>query len=279
MKIFFICLIMSFHSYANDSQLKASKPFLDTINFSIEISELSYENESQEMELDWGFEVSNANQEKHELDFSYSNAFNRTVDEYEGTQTEDVTHDLSFEFDVNDLWKSLGYTSIYTLSQNLENDVYTTKYDGTISPLGVKAKVYSSEHIPKVIFSYLIGYSYLESDTDDEDDSGNPIKTISYERSIKHTIRLEFSLSFLGGDITIDNDFRYNKISPYDIENEYIRDYTYSNTLTINYALTQRVSFSFTNLYDYDDKRREEQSISAVQHRSSMSLAYNWSPE
>lgn len=257
---------------------KKNKRFIDKVNASVEISQLKYSNVNDEYELDWGFEFSNADQDTHEIEISYSNSYDKTVDSYSGDETRDISHSLNIEFDVNKIWKIIGYTSNYRASQEKENGVYLTKYDATFAPLGLKFDFYEGETITEITGSILPTYRYLE--TDDILDSSGPeiIYKENIERSLDYTIRLEFGLSFFNGGLTFSNDTRYARVDPFDKRDADTRDYTFSNTATINYNPNKYISISYTNTLDYDNRRKIYQDLASTNQDQSFSLSFNWSP-
>ncbi len=124
----------------------------------------------------------------------------------------------------------------------------------------------------------MLGYNYLETDDLDEDDNGDPIYVKNIKRSLTHTLRFEIAWSFMDGNLTIENDYAFTRVVPYDKSIEDSRDFKLSNDLSIDYEINDHMSFTWKNSYDFDDRRRKEQGIDSVNHINTFSLSFNWSP-
>jgi hypothetical protein len=277
MKYLLLFTLLSFNIFAEDEE-NTKKRFIDKVNASFEISQLKYSNVDNEYEIDWGFEFSNSDQEDFEIEFSYANSYDKTTDSYSGDVTRDISHEFNTEFDVNNIWKIVGYTSNYSVSQQKENGVYLTKYDATIAPLGIKLDIYQSDLITELTLSFLPTYHYLETDDITDDSTSVILYEEHIERSLDYTARLEIGLSFFKGKLTISEDASYARVDPFDDTLADTRDFTFNNDLSINFNINDYISFSYQNTIAYDNRRKIYQDLASTNQEHMFSLSFNWSP-
>jgi hypothetical protein len=244
------------------------------MNISIEVAKLEYRSEGEEMELDYTFSIDNHDKKIKEIRLDYDYSYDKVADFFEGDHQEQVSKTLRFQFDLNRLfYKGFGYTSYYSLQQTKENDRYLIKYRGSIAPIGIKYAFTNNDGENVFTISYLPSYFYLERD-DNSDDGTSVVSVI--ERYSEQIFRFEFNFDFLEDKFNISNDFMYSQLNAYD-ENASDQNYfTYTNTLSLKYALNQHFEIGYTNTYTYDDSRKDDQGVSPVGQSSIFNIKLTW---
>jgi hypothetical protein len=251
---------------SGNAQWFSEQDFLQHFRFRAELEKLNYDSLDKEFEVDWKFEIGNADQFNYEYLLSYSHRYNREADIFSGEVVRGTSVDIVQDFDVNRIEGRLGLTTHFSMNRAKENNIYLTKYNIEAAPIGIKYDLHESDKITELSLSYLPTYNYYEYF------DGAQNKYI--DQSLLHVLKLNFSAT--NKSFTFSNEIAWKLAKPYDKSKKMDKDYYATNDLTLSYNINSTFSLSYNSLLTVNRRRRAIQNLPSTDHKQGLSFSFLW---
>lgn len=235
----------------------------------LQLRNFKYETIFENMSLSWGLEFSNKDQSDYVASINYRSDFTRQFDIENKNQVVNSKEDLRVAYEYNEIFKSIGYSSEYTLVQTELNGKFQDRYDVSIAPLGIKWSVYNSKTgiNRELSLKYYPNYGYLERFVTDDDGS----RRLTLQRSLQHSVRLTYKAQL--HEVSFNLSSIYKNLVPYD-EVENARSDLYVQDLKISYNMNRSFRLGLDYNIDFDKSRPQTQGLPNTINTTVLSFDY-----
>lgn len=235
-------------------------------NFSVSINPISFSRKDKEKDIDYEIALSKNDTSTSDFSVDFQHNSQKTVDTYTDVTTTSNDAVLTIDYSLTPQDGIFSYTSEYIFERSHEGHFYDKRYEGTISPLGLKASFFrKNPKINEFSLSYYPEYNILKHDV-----KGMPGQT-RIERSLQHKLSLIHKAQ-LTDNFDIDSELDRIYLIPGNDDANNVRD----KSLTLDmYKLTNQVSLTYEFTWRKDDRVGRLFSEEEIDSTHSLNITYS----
>ncbi|GEM_PF-5495457 len=232
--------------------------------------------------IDWGINVGNSNSDKFKADCVYDNNYRRFQDIYSGAEITISQQEFKNKMAYNKLLGKFGIISELELKQEKRNNIYTTKYEISGFPIGLKYDLFENGNIKALSLNYIAHYNYYEryEPTTMFPAFGESIEVIEkmISRAIHHKLSFVTELSFFDDKLEISAEAVYIFIRPIGValEEHHQQNRIFTSELQIDYNLNQFITVGLRHAINRDLRRLTSQNLPVTNSEESITFKLHW---